>query len=150
MALFSVSVIGASSPDGQTLRLAYEVGRMVAKLPAVLICGGLGGVMESACKGAKEAGGRTVGIIPQVEKSFANPYVDVVISTGMGYARNVIVAYSGDVVVALPGQYGTLSEIGFALSVGKRVFGLGTWEVPGVEMVKDLDELENRIREVMK
>ncbi len=148
--MFSVSVIGASSPDEKTIDLAYQVGRMVAGLPAVLICGGLGGVMEAACKGAKEVGGLTVGIIPQVEKSFANQYVDVVICTGMGYARNVMVAYSGDVVVALPGQYGTLSEIAFALSVGKRVFGLGTWEIPGVEMVADLSDLERRIREVMR
>ncbi len=150
MALFNVSVIGASDPDERTMKLAYRVGQVVARLPAVLICGGLGGVMEWACKGAKEVGGLTVGIIPQVDKSFANKYVDVVISTGMGYARNVMVAYSGDVVVALPGQYGTLSEIAFALSVGKRVFGIGTWAIPGVEMVESVEELEEKLREMVR
>ncbi len=144
-----VSVIGASSPDQRTVALAYEVGKVVAELGAVLVCGGLGGVMESACRGAKERGGLTVGIIPQQDRTFANAYVDIVICTGMGYARNVMVAYSGDVVVALPGQYGTLSEIAFALSIGKTVLGLGTWDIPGVEQLEGIDALRRRLEDLL-
>ncbi len=148
-AMKQIAVIGASSPDRQTLELAYKVGKLIASKGAVLICGGLAGVMESACRGAKEAGGLTVGILPQAEREYANAYVDIVICTGIGYARNVMVAYSGDIVVALPGQYGTLSEIAFALSVGKTVLGLGTWKIPGVEEVADLQALSCRIEELL-
>lgn len=136
-----VSVIGGSSPDEYTLELAFEVGRIVASKGYVLLCGGLGGVMEGACRGAKAEGGLTIGILPQKEKSFANPYVDIAIPTGIGYARNAIVAYSGDIVLALPGSYGTLSEIGFALSEGRRVIGINTWDIPGIEKISSIEEL---------
>jgi uncharacterized protein (TIGR00725 family) len=98
----------------------------------VLICGGLGGVMEAACRGARQAGGTTVGILPGTDRSAANPYVDIAIATGLGEARNAIVARSADALIAIGGAYGTLSEIAFALKAGKRVVGLGTWEVEGV------------------
>jgi uncharacterized protein (TIGR00725 family) len=98
----------------------------------VLICGGLGGVMEAACRGAKQTGGTTVGILPGDDRSAANPYVDIVIPTGLGEARNAIVVRSADALIAIGGAYGTLSEIAFALKAGKRVVGLGTWEVEGV------------------
>ncbi len=98
----------------------------------VLICGGLGGVMEAACRGARESGGTTVGILPGTDRSAANPYVDIAIPTGLGEARNAIVARSADALIAIGGAYGTLSEIAFALKAGKRVVGLGTWEVEGV------------------
>ncbi len=135
------SVIGGSSPDEYALGLAFEVGGIVASKGYVLLCGGLGGVMEAACKGAKAKGGLTIGILPQKEKGFANPYVDIAIPTGIGYARNAIVAYSGDVVIALPGSYGTLSEIGFALSEARRVIGIKTWDIPGIEKIDSPSEL---------
>jgi uncharacterized protein (TIGR00725 family) len=98
----------------------------------VLICGGLGGVMEAACRGAKQTGGTTVGILPGDDRSAANPYVDIVIPTGLGEARNAVVVRSADALIAIGGAYGTLSEIAFALKAGKLVVGLGTWEVEGV------------------
>jgi uncharacterized protein (TIGR00725 family) len=101
----------------------------------VLVCGGLGGVMEAACRGAKEAGGTTVGILPGTERSDANAYVDIAIPTGLGQARNAIVARAADALVAVGGGYGTLSEIALALRHDKRVVGLATWEIDGIETV---------------
>jgi uncharacterized protein (TIGR00725 family) len=100
----------------------------------VLVCGGLGGVMEAACRGAKEAGGTTVGILPGSDRSDANPHVDVAVSTGLGEARNALVVRAADALIAIGGGYGTLSEVALALRAGKRVVGLGTWDVEGVEM----------------
>jgi uncharacterized protein (TIGR00725 family) len=99
----------------------------------VLVCGGLGGVMEAACRGAKESGGTTVGILPGTDRSAANPYVDVAVATGLGEARNALVVRAADALVAIGGGYGTLSEVALALKAGKRVVGLGTWDVDGVE-----------------
>ncbi|MFC1511507.1 TIGR00725 family protein, partial [Candidatus Margulisiibacteriota bacterium] len=96
---------------------------------AVLVCGGLTGVMEAAAKGAKAAGGLTVGILPGDKPEDANPYIDVPIVTGLGYARNKIVVKTGQVVIAIGGRYGTLTEIGFALSYDIPVIGLGTWQL---------------------
>jgi uncharacterized protein (TIGR00725 family) len=98
----------------------------------VLVCGGRGGAMEAACRGAKEADGLTVGILPGSDRSEANPFVDVVVPTGLGEARNALVVGAADVVIAIGGGYGTLSEIALALKAGKRVVGLGTWEIEGV------------------
>ena len=145
---FLVSVIGGSSPDEEAVSLAFEVGKLIASKRWILICGGLGGVMEAAAKGAKHAGGMTIGILPQKEKQYANPYIDIPIPTGIGYARNAIVAYTGDIVIALPGSYGTLSEIGFALSEGKRVIGVKTWDIPGVEQVSSIEELKDLLNNV--
>ena len=97
------------------------------------MCGGLGGVMEAACRGAKAAGGTTVGILPGTERSAANEHVDVAIATGLGEARNTLVVRAADAVIAVGGGYGTLSEIALALKAGKRVVGLGSWDVEGVE-----------------
>jgi uncharacterized protein (TIGR00725 family) len=108
------------------------VGRLVAERGAVLVCGGLGGTMEAACRGAKGAGGRTVGLLPGVDRSAANPFVDVAIPTGLGEARNAVVVRAADVLIAVGGGYGTLSEIALALRAGKRVIGLGTWDIDGV------------------
>jgi uncharacterized protein (TIGR00725 family) len=109
------------------------VGRELGGRGAVLVCGGLGGVMEAACRGAKEAGGTTVGILPGMDRAAANPYVDVAVPTGLGEARNALVVRAADALVAVGGGYGTLSEIALALKAGKRVVGLGTWDVEGVE-----------------
>lgn len=124
-----IGVIGASYDDEALNKTAYEVGRQIAEKGAALLCGGLGGVMLNACRGAKDADGLTIGIIPTNRKEDANPYVDIPILTGMGYARNVIIAESSDAVIAVGGKYGTLSEIGHALNIGKKVFALNSWDV---------------------
>ncbi|MSQ12421.1 MAG: TIGR00725 family protein [Dehalococcoidia bacterium] len=122
-----ISVIGGSRPSAKARRLACEVGRLLAEHGAVLVCGGLGGVMEAACRGAYEAGGMTIGILPGNDPREANPYVRIPICTGLGYARSVIVVRSGRAVIAVEGAYGTLSEIAHALGDGIPVVGLGTW-----------------------
>jgi uncharacterized protein (TIGR00725 family) len=136
-----VSVIGGHKCDGNTAKLAESIGEAIARSGAVLVCGGLAGVMEAACRGAKNAGGSTVGIIPGKDKTRANEFVDIVIPSDMGYSRNTFVAGTGDVVVALPGEYGTLSEIAFALIDKKPVYGFGTWDINGVIPLSGVDEL---------
>ena len=111
------------------------MGRELAARGALLVTGGLGGVMEAACAGAKEGGGTTVGLLAGRDRSDANPYVDVAIPTGLGQARNAIVVRAADAVVAIGGGYGTLSEIALALRRDKRVVGLDTWEIEGVQFV---------------
>jgi len=123
-----IAVIGGSEVPPQTARLAEEVGREIARCGAVLVCGGMSGVMEAACKGAAEAGGLTIGILPG-ERREANPYVQIPIVSGVGYARNVSVVKSAQAVIAIDGSYGTLTEIGYALQSGIPVIGLGTWEI---------------------
>jgi uncharacterized protein (TIGR00725 family) len=125
-----VAVVGGGDrlPAAQR-RTAEAVGRAVAEAGAVLVCGGLGGVMEAACRGAHAAGGLTVGILPGRDRGQANRHVDIAIPTGLGEARNVLVVRSADVVVALAGEYGTLSEIALALQAGIPVVGLDTWEL---------------------
>lgn len=144
-------VVGAGSAEaGAEARLvAQEVGRLVARTGGVVVCGGLGGVMEAACRGAKEAGGTTIGLLPGTDRSEANRWVDVAIATGLGEARNVLVVRASDVIVAVGGGYGTLSEIGFALKTGTPVIGLATWEVPGVEPVSDAAEAVARALELL-
>jgi len=137
-----VSVIGGHKCDEKTAKLAESIGKIIAESGAVLVCGGLGGIMEAACRGAKSSGGLTVGIIPGEDKKEANDHVDVVITTGMGYSRNTIVAGTPDIIVALPGEYGTLSEIGFALNAKKEVYGFGAWDIPGIKELKDVNELK--------
>jgi uncharacterized protein (TIGR00725 family) len=108
------------------------VGRLVAERGAVLVSGGLGGAMEAACRGAKQAGGTTVGILPGSDRRDANPFVDIVVPTGLGQARNALVVLAADVLIAVGGGYGTLSEVALALRDGKPVIGLGTWGTDGV------------------
>jgi len=124
-----ISVIGGSNCSEEEVRLAEEVGRELAKRGATLICGGLEGVMEAACRGAASQGGVTIGILPGDSRKQANPYVQIPIVTGMGYARNAIVAKSGQAVIAVGGSYGTLSEIAHALQNDIPVIGLGTWSL---------------------
>lgn len=123
----AVSVIGASTASDQELRWAFEVGQHVARRDYVLICGGRGGVMEAACRGAQGEGGLTVGILPGSDRSGGNPYLTVAIPTGLGEARNVIVARAADAVIAIGGSYGTLSELSFARKAGLPAIGLNTW-----------------------
>ena len=129
-----MAVIG---PGDEPIVAAAEVGRLLAERGAVLVCGGLGGVMEGACRGAKEAGGLTVGILPGADRADANPFVDVVLPTGLGEARNALVVGAADVAIAIGRGYGTLSEVALALKAGKRVIGLGTWEIEGVVAAED-------------
>jgi len=147
---YLVSVIGGHACDEEVACLAQSVGRVIAEEKAVLVCGGLGGVMESVCKGAKEAGGLTVGIIPGEDKQDANDFVDIVITTGMGYSRNTLVVGTADVIIAFPGKYGTLSEIGFALNAKKPVYGFDTWDIEGVIKLEHVDELREILRKVRR
>jgi uncharacterized protein (TIGR00725 family) len=124
-----VAVIGSASCSAAEAALAEEVGREVARQGAVLVSGGRGGVMEAACRGAKAVGGLTVGILPGTDRGEANPYVDIPIVTGLGEARNAVVVHTADTVIAVSGGAGTLSEIGFALKMGRPVVGLRTWEL---------------------
>lgn len=124
-----IAVVGASEPDGHTADLAEQVGRALAQRGAVLVCGGLGGVMEAACRGAKTAGGTTVGLLPGSDRRDANAYLDVALPTGMGEMRNALIVRSADAVIAVAGEFGTLSEIAFALRIGTPVVGLETWEL---------------------
>ena len=124
-----VAVVGASAGTPSELGLGETVGRLLAERGAVLVCGGMGGVMEAAAGGAMNAGGTTVGILPTASRLDANPYLTIAVATGMGEARNAIVARTADVVIAVHGEYGTLSEIALALKMGKPVVGLGTWEL---------------------
>jgi uncharacterized protein (TIGR00725 family) len=127
-----VGVIGGNRPEPKWLETALEVGRLIAQGGAILVCGGLGGIMEAAARGAKKAGGTTIGILPGNSLRDANPSIDVPIATGMGYSRNSLVAMNADVLIAIDGEYGTLSEIAYGMIYGKKVIGLGTWEVKGV------------------
>jgi uncharacterized protein (TIGR00725 family) len=124
-----VAVIGDGSCSPETARLAEEVGRLLAENGATLVCGGLGGVMEAACRGAKQAGGLTIGVLPGCGRRSANPYVDIPIVTGMREARNIIVVSSGQSVIAVGGRFGTLSEIAHALKLGIPVVGLESWQL---------------------
>jgi len=132
MAKTFIAVVGGSVVSPRVASLAEEVGRELARRGAAVVCGGLGGVMEAACKGAKEAGGITIGILPGDpwdKEGKPNPYVDIPIVTGMGYARNAIVVKSAQAVIAIDGSFGTLSEIAYALQAGIPVIGLETWDL---------------------
>jgi uncharacterized protein (TIGR00725 family) len=127
-----LGVIGAGIADERTLDSAEAAGRLIAKRGAILVCGGLGGVMEAAARGAKAEGGTTIGILPQDKKDEANPYIDIPIATGFGEGRNVIIVRTADALIAVGGEYGTLSEIAYALKMGKPVVGLNTWDIKGI------------------
>jgi len=124
-----VAVIGGSQCSKKEAKLAEEVGRQLARRGAILVCGGLGGIMKAACKGASAEGGTTIGIIPSNDRQAANQYVQIPIVTGLGEARNVIVVKSAQAVIAVGGSYGTLSEISYALKNGIPVIGLNTWSL---------------------
>jgi len=124
-----IAVIGGGQCSKEEAKLAEEVGRELARQGAILVCGGLGGVMEAACKGASSQGGVTIGILPGDSRQAANPYIQIPIVTGMGYARNITVVKSAQAVIAIGGNYGTLSEISHALQSGIPVIGLNTWSL---------------------
>ena len=144
--MVQIGVIGAADCSSEGASLAHEVGTLLAQQGAILVCGGLGGIMESAARGAKEAGGSTVGILPGVEVREANPYIDIKIVTGLSHARNILVVRSSAALIAIEGGYGTLSEIAIALKLGKPVVGLNTWYIdPNIIQVKTAAEAVEKV-----
>lgn len=152
-----VAVIGASSASAAESAIAEEVGRRLAERGAILICGGRGGVMEAACRGAQQAGGLTVGILPGSDRGEGNPYLGLVLPTGLGHARNAIVIQASEAVIAVGGGAGTLSEIGHALKIGRPLLGLLTWDarrngslVSEIEVAETAEEAVERSLEAVK
>ncbi len=123
-----VSVVGGANCTQEQYAVAEEVGRLLAEEGAILVCGGRTGIMEAACLGAYKAGGFTLGILPGFSRADGNDYLTIVIPTGLGHARNALVVQAGQVVIAIGGGYGTLSEIGIALKTGRKVIGLDSWQ----------------------
>ncbi len=124
-----VAIIGGSDAGEEDLAKAHVVGREVARAGAFLLCGGRSGVMEATCRGAKEAGGTTIAFLPGEGRGSENDHVDIALPTGMGEMRNMLIVHASDVVIAVGGEFGTLSELAFALRIGKPVVGLETWEL---------------------
>jgi uncharacterized protein (TIGR00725 family) len=140
-----IGVIGGRRTGESLLKEAEEVGKLIAKNGATLVCGGLGGVMEAASRGAKTEGGLTVGILPQNDAKEANQYIDIPVVTGLGIGRNIIIARTADALIAVGGEYGTLSEIAFALQMGKPVAGIKTWDIKGVIPAEDAADALHRV-----
>jgi uncharacterized protein (TIGR00725 family) len=132
-----VAVIGAGQAGRRELAIAEEIGVRLAARGAVVVCGGLGGVMEAVCRGAKSSGGLTIGILPGITRAEANRWIDAAIPTGLGEARNALVVRSADALIAVGGGFGTLSEIALALKAGKRVVGVGTWTLEAPARARD-------------
>jgi len=135
-----VAVVGAGEATEEELAVAEEVGARLAAAGAVVVTGGLGGVMEAASRGATQAGGSAVGLLPGLDRAAANPWVTIALATGLGELRNGLVARAADAVIAIGGAYGTLSEIALALKAGKPVVGVGSWPIDGVSAVGDAEE----------
>jgi hypothetical protein len=145
-----IAVCGGSQTDAPTAELAESVGYELAIAGAVLVCGGLGGVMEKACMGAKRGGGVTIGILPGTDSGAANSYVDIPIVTGMAQGRNAIIVHTADAVIALPGAFGTLSEIALAINMGKPVVTVGSWwTIPEVKAYESATEAVTCILETV-
>lgn len=139
-----IAVVGAGEAGAALSKIAEEVGMLIARGGALLVCGGLNGVMEAAARGAKAGGGITVGILPRLDKADANPYIDIPIATGFGEGRNVLIVRSADALIAVGGEYGTLSEIAFALKTGKPVIGIGSWDIKGVIKAEHPEDAVNK------
>src|SRR3954449_10450491 len=137
-----VAVVGPGEAEPDEIAAAERVGAELARRGAVVVCGGLGGVMEAACRGAKEAGGTTLGILPGTDRGAANPFVDLAVPTGLGEARNALVVRAADVLIAVGGAYGTLSEIALALKTGTPVVGIRSWELAGRPLKEARDARE--------
>lgn len=146
----TVSVIGSRACNAKVERIAHELGEKLAKVVGCLVSGGLEGTMRAVCAGFQAGGGVTIGVIPSYDKRDANPFVDIVIPTGMGLARNVLVVASGDVVIALPGGPGTLSEIAYCLQFGVPVISLGSWNIKGVIRARTVDEAVAQTERIIK
>ena len=145
-----VSVIGGRSCNKEVEQLSHDLGNNLAKVADILVSGGLSGVMKAVCQGFKQGGGLTIGILPGYNKEDANEFVDIVIPTGIGLARNVLVVKSAEVVVALPGEAGTLSEIAYCLQFGIPVVSLNSWDIKGVIVVKTIEETIKKVKEILQ
>jgi uncharacterized protein (TIGR00725 family) len=145
-----VSVIGGHNCTEQVERLAKDLGKKLSKVVDILISGGLSGVMKAISAGFKEGKGLTIGIIPGYDKKDANKFIDIVIPTGLGLARNVLVVKSADVVIALPGRAGTLSEIAYCIQFGIPVITFGSWNIPGTIKLDTVDEVVGKVKEILK
>ncbi len=141
-----VSVIGGHSCHKEVEQLAHNLGKKLAKVVDILVCGGLSGTMKAVCSGFKASGGLTIGIIPSYNKDDANDFIDIVIPSGLGFARNILVVKSADVVVALPGEAGTLSEIAHSLQFGIPVISLQSWDIPGTIRVSTIEEVVKEVK----
>lgn len=138
-----IGVIGAGQVSEAGYAVAREVGRLIGESGAVLVCGGLSGVMEAACRGCSEVGGEALGLLPGGDAATANPYVTLAVPTNMGHARNVIIAHTAQALIAVEGEYGTLSEIAVALKLGRPVVSLDSW--PGIDGVIVADSAEKAV-----
>jgi uncharacterized protein (TIGR00725 family) len=145
-----VAVVGPGDASASELQAAEEVGAGLAAAGAVVVTGGLGGVMEAACRGARSRHGTTLGILPGEDREAANEWVQVAVATGLGELRNGLVVRAADALVAIGGGHGTLSEVALALRIGRPVVGLGTWEIHGVEQVSTPAEALGRIERVLR
>lgn len=142
-----IGVIGAGRASEQGLQLAEEVGRELALAGAVLVCGGLGGIMEAACRGAALAGGETIGLLPGANRDAANPWVGIALPTDLGHARNVLICQAARALIAIEGEYGTLSEMAVALKLGRPVIALNSWDdLPGV---RTADSAADAVRQAL-
>ena len=148
----TIGVIGTSRATVSEMEFAIEVGRLIARSGAILVCGGLGGVMEGAAQGASGEGGLTVGIVPGSRTSDANEFIKIPIATGMGEARNILIVKSSDSLIAIGGGYGTLSEIATAMRLGVDVVGFRTWKVQGndPDLVQRVESAEEAVTTALK
>lgn len=144
-----ISVIGGRNCSKEVEQLAQNLGKKLAEVVNYLVSGGLSGTMKAVCAGFKSAGGVTIGIIPGYDKNEANEYIDIVIPTGLGLARNVLVVKSADVVIALPGEAGTLSEIAYCLQFGIPVISLKSWDIPGVIKAKTIEDVLKKAKQIL-
>jgi uncharacterized protein (TIGR00725 family) len=142
-----VGIIGGNTPDPDSLKKAEKMGTLIAQNGYILINGGMKGVMEASARGSKSANGLVMAIVPGKQREEANPYVDISIATGLGYLRNALVVLNSDILVAIDGHYGTLSEIAYAQIYNKRVFGLNTWDIKGIIPLSTPEEAMERINQ---
>jgi len=145
-----VGIIGGNLPDAGSLKNAERMGELIAKNGYILINGGMKGVMEASARGAKSVNGLVIGILPGKSRDDCNSYVDIAIPTGLGYMRNPLVILNSDIVVAIDGSYGTLSEIAYTQIYNRPVFGLNTWDIKGVIPLSTPEEVINRINEYFR
>ncbi|MBN1223581.1 MAG: TIGR00725 family protein [Candidatus Aminicenantes bacterium] len=135
-----IGVIGGAQPEPKFRKIAFEVGKLIAEKGAILVCGGLSGVMEETARGVKKAGGLSIGILPGGFPKDANRYIDIPLATGMGFSRNHLVVMNADVLIAIDGEYGTLSEIAYGCVHKKKIIGIGTWNIEGVVVVETAEQ----------
>ncbi|MDD4907483.1 MAG: TIGR00725 family protein [Candidatus Omnitrophica bacterium] len=145
-----VGIVGWHHSTRVVEQNALKIGKKLADVADILVCGGLSGTMEAVCQGFKSGGGLTMGILPGYDKGDANPYVDIPIPTGLGLARNVLVVKTADVVVAFPGEAGTLSEIAYCLQFGIPVVSFHSWNIPGVIKVQTINEVVDKVAELLR